>query len=71
MLLLPRQRIPHKSVFYYRCPDHQRNYVLSFAFAFDREDDVYQVTCLFYIVWEVCCLPAVDLNDSTELFDPQ
>ena len=38
------QRIPAKNVFYYRCPDHQKNYVLSFAFAFDREDDVYQVS---------------------------
>ena len=38
-----RQRIPPKNVFYYRCPDHQKNYILSFAFAFDREDDVYQV----------------------------
>ncbi|CAI8010138.1 Cytosolic carboxypeptidase 6, partial [Geodia barretti] len=35
------QRIPSKSVFYYRCPDHGNNYVLSFAFAFDREEDIY------------------------------
>ena len=40
---LYRQRIPPKNVFYYRCPDHQKNYILSFAFAFDREDDIYQV----------------------------
>ncbi|XP_025909659.1 cytosolic carboxypeptidase 6 [Nothoprocta perdicaria] len=36
------QRIPSKNVYYYRCPDHRRNYVMSFAFCFDREDDIYQ-----------------------------
>ncbi|XP_048255716.1 cytosolic carboxypeptidase 6-like isoform X1 [Haliotis rufescens] len=35
-------RIPAKHVYYYRCPDHRKNYVMSFAFNFDREDDVYQ-----------------------------
>ncbi|XP_003388443.3 PREDICTED: cytosolic carboxypeptidase 6-like [Amphimedon queenslandica] len=35
-------RIPPKNVFYYRSPDHQRNYVMSFAFAFDNEEDTYQ-----------------------------
>ncbi|XP_065904328.1 cytosolic carboxypeptidase 6-like [Dysidea avara] len=35
------QRTPAKNVFYYRCPDHKKNYVMSFAFAFDREE-VYQ-----------------------------
>ncbi|GAA6111519.1 cytosolic carboxypeptidase 6 isoform X1 [Tachysurus ichikawai] len=38
----PEQRLPAKNVYYYRCPDHRRNYVMSFAFCFDREDDVYQ-----------------------------
>ncbi|KAJ7400412.1 hypothetical protein BTVI_105822 [Pitangus sulphuratus] len=38
----PRQRIPSKNVYYYRCPDHRKNYVMSFAFCFDREDDTYQ-----------------------------
>ncbi|RXN34600.1 BEN domain-containing 5 [Labeo rohita] len=37
-----RQRLPAKNVYYYRCPDHRRNYVMSFAFCFDREDDIYQ-----------------------------
>ncbi|XP_077865112.1 cytosolic carboxypeptidase 6-like [Saccoglossus kowalevskii] len=41
------QRIPAKNVYYYRCPDHRKNYVLSFAFAFDREDDVYQFSYCF------------------------
>ncbi|KAM4022840.1 cytosolic carboxypeptidase 6-like isoform 4-T4 [Anomaloglossus baeobatrachus] len=36
------QRLPSKNVYYYRCPDHRKNYVMSFAFCFDREDDVYQ-----------------------------
>uniref|UniRef100_A0A674DD35 BEN domain containing 5 n=1 Tax=Salmo trutta TaxID=8032 RepID=A0A674DD35_SALTR len=36
------QRLPTKNVYYYRCPDHRRNYVMSFAFCFDREEDVYQ-----------------------------
>ena len=43
LIKLCRQRIPPKNVFYYRCPDHQKNYILSFAFAFDKEDDIYQV----------------------------
>ncbi|MEQ2168016.1 Cytosolic carboxypeptidase 6 [Goodea atripinnis] len=42
MYLCCRQRLPPKNVYYYRCPDHRRNYVMSFAFCFDREDDVYQ-----------------------------
>ncbi|XP_039259503.1 cytosolic carboxypeptidase 6-like [Styela clava] len=33
------QRIPSKNVFYYRCPDHRKNYVMSFAFCFDKADD--------------------------------
>ncbi|KAM8930561.1 cytosolic carboxypeptidase 6 [Pelodytes ibericus] len=36
------QRLPAKNVYYYRCPDHRKNYVMSFAFCFDREEDVYQ-----------------------------
>ncbi|XP_018113893.2 cytosolic carboxypeptidase 6 [Xenopus laevis] len=36
------QRLPSKNVYYYRCPDHHKNYVMSFAFCFDRDDDVYQ-----------------------------
>ena len=37
-----RQRIPSKNVYYYRCPDHRKNYVMSFPFAFDKEGDTYQ-----------------------------
>ena len=36
-----RQRIPSKNVFYYRSPEHSKNYVLTIAFAFDKEKDVY------------------------------
>lgn len=37
-----RQRLPKHHVFYYRSPVHQNHYVLSFAFAFDKEDEIYQ-----------------------------
>lgn len=36
------QRIPKGHVFYYKSAVHQNHYVLSFAFAFDKEDEVYQ-----------------------------
>lgn len=36
------QRLPKNHVFYYRSPTHQNHYVLSFAFAFEKEDEVYQ-----------------------------
>ncbi|GJQ68556.1 hypothetical protein Trydic_g14409 [Trypoxylus dichotomus] len=36
------QRIPKRNVFYYRSPVHQNNYVLSFTFGFDREDEIFQ-----------------------------
>ncbi|KAI9584627.1 cytosolic carboxypeptidase 6 isoform X2 [Glossina fuscipes] len=36
------QRLPKKHVYYYRSPVHQNHYILSFAFSFDKEDDVYQ-----------------------------
>ncbi|XP_032453124.1 cytosolic carboxypeptidase 6 isoform X1 [Nasonia vitripennis] len=36
------QRLPLKQVFYYKSAQHQDHYVLSFAFAFDREDELYQ-----------------------------
>ena len=42
VIVILRQRLPAKNVYYYRCPDYRRNYVMSFAFCFDREDDVYQ-----------------------------
>lgn len=35
------QRLPSRNTFYYKCPRHNSNYVLSFVFEFDMEDDVY------------------------------
>ncbi|KAH8863934.1 Cytosolic carboxypeptidase 6 [Schistosoma japonicum] len=35
-------RISQKCVFYYRRPEHKKKYVMSFAFSFDCEEDVYQ-----------------------------
>ena len=46
-IFFPRQRLPTRNVFYYRCPDHRKNYVMSFTFCFDREDDVYQFAYSF------------------------
>lgn len=42
IFIFSRQRIPKTHVFYYRSPVHQNHYVLSFAFAFEKEDEVYQ-----------------------------
>lgn len=36
------QRLPKSQVFYYKSQIHQNHYVLSFSFAFDKEDEVYQ-----------------------------
>jgi len=41
------QRVPGKNVFYYKCPDHRKNYVMSFAFQFDKETDVYEFAYCF------------------------
>lgn len=36
------QRVPKSNVFYYKSAAHQDHYVLSWSFAFDKEDEVYQ-----------------------------
>lgn len=36
------QRVPKSNVFYFKSSAHQNHYVLSFSFAFDKEDEVYQ-----------------------------
>eukprot|EP00754_Rhynchopus_humris_P012087 Rhum_TRINITY_DN14265_c4_g1::Rhum_TRINITY_DN14265_c4_g1_i1::g.74416::m.74416 len=36
------ERIPQRQVFYYKSPRLKKNYVLSFAFMFDRELDTYE-----------------------------
>lgn len=40
--LIFRQRIPKRNVFYYKSPAHHGHYVLSIAFAFDKEDEIFQ-----------------------------
>lgn len=42
IIFLFRQRLPRHHVFYYKSPVHQNHYVLSFGFAFEKEDEVYQ-----------------------------
>lgn len=37
-----RQRIPRRFIFYHNSPAHRGRRVLSMAFGFDREEDVYQ-----------------------------
>ncbi|XP_037091173.1 cytosolic carboxypeptidase 6-like [Pollicipes pollicipes] len=41
------QRMSKKHVYYHRSPEHRNNFILSFAFAFDREEDVYQFSICF------------------------
>ena len=41
------QRIPRKQVFFYKSAQHQNHHVLSFAFCFDREDEVYQFSVTY------------------------
>ena len=36
------ERLPPKSVFYYKSPRHKNNYVLSFVFVFDEPNDDYE-----------------------------
>eukprot|EP01064_Diplonema_japonicum_P004099 TRINITY_DN12699_c0_g2_i1.p1 TRINITY_DN12699_c0_g2~~TRINITY_DN12699_c0_g2_i1.p1 ORF type:complete len:444 (+),score=47.21 TRINITY_DN12699_c0_g2_i1:36-1334(+) len=39
------ERVPQKQCFYYKSPRLKKNYVLSFAFQFDREDTYYFAYC--------------------------
>ncbi|XP_049955104.1 cytosolic carboxypeptidase 6 [Schistocerca serialis cubense] len=48
------QRMPNKHVYYYRSPEHQQQHVLSFAFAFDREEDVYQFALTYPYSYSRC-----------------
>ena len=48
LIISTRLRIPSQNVFYYRSPDHNKNYVMSFAFQFDNEEDTYQVIINYY-----------------------
>ncbi|KAL3313119.1 Cytosolic carboxypeptidase 6 [Cichlidogyrus casuarinus] len=40
-------RIPSKNVFYYKCPEHRKNYVLSFLFCFGPEEEQFQFAYCF------------------------
>lgn len=54
VLICFRQRMPGKHVYYYRSPEHGNHYVLSFAFGFDREEDVYQFALSFPYSYSRC-----------------
>lgn len=41
------QRLKSEQVYYYTSPEHSRNSVLSMAFAFDREDEIYSFALTF------------------------
>lgn len=58
-------RIPHKNVYYYRCPEHHKNYVMSFAFCFDKESDVYEF-CYCYPYTYSTLQNYLDLMDKNE-----
>ncbi|TPP63310.1 ATP/GTP binding protein 4 [Fasciola gigantica] len=58
-------RIPHKNVYYYRCPEHHKNYVMSFAFCFDKESDTYEF-CYCYPYTYSMLQSYLDLMDKNE-----
>ena len=41
------ERMPPQSVFYYRSPRHNKDYVLSFPFCFERADEIYYFAYCF------------------------
>ena len=41
------RRVPQTNVYYYKSPEHNNNYVLSFAFAFDKDGEKYQFALSF------------------------
>lgn len=49
-----RQRIPNTYVYYYKSPDHGNNYVLSFAFAFDTDEERYQFALCYPYSYSRC-----------------
>ncbi|XP_073993899.1 cytosolic carboxypeptidase 6-like isoform X2 [Rhodnius prolixus] len=48
------QRMPDENVFYHSSPYHSGNYVLSVAFNFDREEDVYQFALCYPYSYSRC-----------------
>ena len=49
-----RQRVPQTNVYYYKSPEHNDNYVLSFAFAFDKDGEKYQFSLSFPYNYSRC-----------------
>ncbi|CAG7659345.1 unnamed protein product [Allacma fusca] len=60
------QRLPGKYVYYHKSPEHRNHYILSFAFAFDREEDVYQFAFSFPFSYSRC-QAHLDLVEQKEL----
>ncbi|KAF6216574.1 hypothetical protein GE061_000917 [Apolygus lucorum] len=48
------QRMPNNNVFYHSSPYHNNNYVLSLAFNFDKEDDVYEFAFCYPYSYTKC-----------------
>ena len=48
------RRIPTTNVYYYKSPEHNNNYVLSFAFAFDKDCEKYQFALSFPYTYSRC-----------------
>ena len=52
--MIVRQRIPQTNVYYYKSPEHNDNYVLSFAFAFDKDGEKYQFSMIYPYNYSRC-----------------
>ncbi|XP_066907359.1 cytosolic carboxypeptidase 6 [Halyomorpha halys] len=48
------QRMPDNNVFYHSSPYHSNNYILSLAFNFDKEEDVYQFAFCYPYSYSKC-----------------
>ncbi|XP_014670115.1 PREDICTED: cytosolic carboxypeptidase 6-like [Priapulus caudatus] len=57
------QKLPVKQCYYYRSPEHQKNYVLSFAFVFDIEE-VYEFSYCYPYTY-------TDLQDYLDVIEEQ
>ena len=56
-----RQRVPQTNVYYYKSPEHNDNYVLSFAFAFDKDGEKYQFSLSFPYNYSRCQVNTLQL----------
>ena len=61
-----RQRVPQTNVYYYKSPEHNDNYVLSFAFAFDKDGEKYQFSLSFPYNYSRCQVNTLQL--TSEIF---